>query len=319
MPANSEVPRVSAIITTLRRPYLVTRAIESVLQQTFTDFELLVVVDGPDDATVEAVTQILDPRIRLIVLPKNVGLGEARNAGIRESRSEWVAFLDDDDEWFPSKLTKQISAAGESGPGTNFVACRFDERTSKGLRVRPKFFPAPGENWSESFYCHKVLLLPSTFLVTKQLMLAFPFRLRRHEDVDWLLRIQAAGVVKPVWVEDSLAIYHCEATHSRISTDVEWNGRYQWYRDNPTLLTAKALPYYIGMLCIPEAQNSPSPVRACGFLLKEALTRGKMSLKALAYLAMVTCSTRDWRTHVRERWPILQRLTSLRSAKVLTT
>lgn len=318
MLVNSQVPRVSAIITTLRRPDMVARAIESVLQQTFTDFELLVVVDGPDEATLEALSQIHDARMRVIALRDNVGLGEARNAGIRESRAEWVAFLDDDDEWFPKKLATQMAAVEASEGEANFVVCRFDERTSKGLRVRPKFFPAHGENWSESFYCHKVLLLPSTFLVTKKLMLAYPFRLRRHEDVDWLLRIQAAGAVRAVWVEDSLAVYHCEATNNRISTDVEWNGRYQWYLDNPTLLTAKALPYYIGMLCIPEAQNSPSPIRACGFLLKEAVTRGRLSIKTLAYLAMVTFSTRNWRTNVREKWPILQRMTSLRSVKQLS-
>ncbi|MGI4755379.1 MAG: glycosyltransferase family 2 protein [Janthinobacterium lividum] len=315
MPVEQQTPLVSAIITTLNRPDIVVRAIETVLEQTYTNLELIIIVDGPDNATATRLSALSDPRARVVVLPQNVGLGEARNAGARESKGEWLAFLDDDDEWVPTKLSIQMQEVLRSGNQTNFSASRFEERTGAEIRLRPKFFPAAGEHWSESFYCNKILLLPSTFLVKTSLMLAFPFTkgLRRHEDADWLLRGQQAGLFHPHWVAEPLTIYHCETSKDRLSTHTEWRGRYQWYLDNPSLLTRKAVPFYIAMLCIPEARSSPTPVAACTFLVKEAMSRGKMSISAIGYLALSTLSSRNWRSKLRGRFPILQRRTSWRN------
>lgn len=305
-------PLVSAIITTLNRPHLVTRAIHSVLKQTYTDLELIVVVDGPDAATLDRLSTLSEPRLRILPLPENVGLGEARNAGVRHSQSEWIAFLDDDDEWYPEKLITQLGSVLHNKNEVNFVASRFEERNIDDVRIRPQRFPALGEHWSESFYCSAVLLLPSTFLVRRSLMLAFPFKrgMRRHEDADWLLRAQAAEVLKPRWVDTALTVYHCETTTNRLSTQTEWRGRYQWYLENPTLLTSKAVPYYIGMICIPEAKRSPSPVRTCSFLLKEAIARGRLTPHSIAYLLAVTLTSSTWRSRLRKRWPVLKRRTS---------
>src|SRR4051794_40599610 len=107
--------RISIIIPTRNRPDLVCRAIGSVLTQTYKEIEVIVVVDGPDAATVRALEMVKDSRLKKIVLSENVGPAGARNAGILESKSQWIAFLDDDDEWLPSKLEKQIGAASRLG------------------------------------------------------------------------------------------------------------------------------------------------------------------------------------------------------------
>jgi glycosyltransferase involved in cell wall biosynthesis len=91
---------ISVIIPTFNRPRKTARAIASVLYQTFSDYEILVVDDGSGDASSDALAPLL-PRIRCIAHSRNLGVSAARNAGIRESCSPLVAFLDSDDYWLP--------------------------------------------------------------------------------------------------------------------------------------------------------------------------------------------------------------------------
>src|SRR5215216_5981079 len=104
-------PEVTVVIPTRFRPELVTRAVGSVLAQTFADFEVVVVVDGPDDATRAALAGLGDDRVRVIVLPAKGGAPNARNVGAGAARGRWTALLDDDDEWLPEKLAVQLKLA----------------------------------------------------------------------------------------------------------------------------------------------------------------------------------------------------------------
>lgn len=98
--------QVSAIIPTFNRAACVGEAIESVLAQTFPNYEVIVVDDGSTDDTA-AVLAKFGERIR-VLRQENRGVSEARNAGLRAARGEWVAFLDSDDLWIPEKLAVQI-------------------------------------------------------------------------------------------------------------------------------------------------------------------------------------------------------------------
>jgi glycosyltransferase involved in cell wall biosynthesis len=101
-------PKVSVVIPVLNRPVAVRRAIDSVLAQTFQDFEIIVVDDGSTDETAAAVHACVDPRITLIRHDRRRGGGAARNTGIRAGSAPYVAFLDSDDEWLPTKLQRQL-------------------------------------------------------------------------------------------------------------------------------------------------------------------------------------------------------------------
>src|SRR5437764_416053 len=107
------MPELSVVIPTAGRPALVVRAVGSVLAQTLRDLEVIVVVDGLDPPSEAALAALADPRLRMIVNPRSVGPGEARNVGVAAARAPWVAFLDDDDEWLPEKAARQLAAAGE--------------------------------------------------------------------------------------------------------------------------------------------------------------------------------------------------------------
>lgn len=118
-------PAVSVIIPTYNRAKTIERAVNSVLNQTFSDLELLVVDDCSTDDTAEIIKNYKDERLVYIRHEKNRGEGGARNTGIQNSRAEYIAFLDSDDEWLPDKLSKQLQLIQESLPNIGVVYSHY--------------------------------------------------------------------------------------------------------------------------------------------------------------------------------------------------
>lgn len=109
------MPKVSIIIPTYNAmPYL-PATVESVFNQTFTDFELLLVDDGSTDETIPWITQLTDARVKLIQ-QANQGASVARNTGISHAQGEYIAFLDNDDLWQPTKLAQQVQYLDQNAP-----------------------------------------------------------------------------------------------------------------------------------------------------------------------------------------------------------
>ncbi len=104
---------VSVVLPTFNRAATILRAVESVLNQTHTDLELIVVDDGSTDETESLLMRASDPQIRYVKLARNRGQSLARNTGIRMARGELVAFQDSDDSWHPEKLERQIKRLNE--------------------------------------------------------------------------------------------------------------------------------------------------------------------------------------------------------------
>lgn len=101
--------KISIIIPSYNRSAKLKKSIESILRQSYTDFELLIVDDASTDDTQEMVEAVGDERIRYIRQEVNGGASAARNEGVRQARSEIIAFQDSDDIWLPDKLEKQMS------------------------------------------------------------------------------------------------------------------------------------------------------------------------------------------------------------------
>lgn len=136
---------VSVIIPTRNRASLVSVAVESVLQQTWTSLEVIVVIDGPDSDTEAVLELISDSRLQVITLPSSGGASRARNRGVQAARGEWVAFLDDDDEWYPRKLETQLLLVQTLTCRYPIAACRMTIKTPRGEFVVPRRFPKLGE------------------------------------------------------------------------------------------------------------------------------------------------------------------------------
>jgi len=118
---QSARPLVTVIIPTFNRASIVGRAIRSVLGQTYPNWELLVVDDASTDGTESEVRSYSDKRIRYIRHQQNRRVSAARNTGIRCARGEYVSFLDDDDEWLPEKLAREVEVLGNSDADVGLV------------------------------------------------------------------------------------------------------------------------------------------------------------------------------------------------------
>lgn len=111
--------KISVVIAAYNSMSYLPETLDSVLSQTFTDFEVLIIDDGSSDNIVAWASEITDPRVKLIT-QKNQGVAGARNTGIAHARGKYVAFLDADDLWAPTKLEKQIQCF-ESKPEVGLV------------------------------------------------------------------------------------------------------------------------------------------------------------------------------------------------------
>ena len=248
-------PLVSVVIPTRNRPYLVARAVHSALTQSLVEIEVIVVIDGPDEMTLHILDQIDDHRLRVSMLPRHLGLSDARNGGVREARSQWIAFLDDDDEWLPQKLEIQLQTAKQSAYDNPIISCRIIARTPAGDFFWPLRFPRPNELLSEYLICRRNpisgegLISPSTILTKKELLRRVPFKsdLWCYEDVDWLLRTSTQEGVGVEFVArfEPLTICHMEEDHNRISTGIDWNDSLSWIKASRHLVTPRAYASFL--------------------------------------------------------------------------
>jgi len=180
---------VSVLIPAYNREKTICRAIQSVLQQTFQDFELIIVDDGSQDGTVEVIKKIIDPRIKVVRHPKNSGSSEARNTAVKSSSGRYLAFLDSDDEWLPEKLTKQMEALRNEQEEIIANVCGyylFDE-----FDIKRKEIPSRPVSWHKHLLMGCGLGVGTTLVVSRKAFEKIGYfdpSLPRYTDWDWLLR-----------------------------------------------------------------------------------------------------------------------------------
>jgi len=277
---------ISVIIPTHNRPIVVLQAVASALDQTFRDIEVVVVIDGESPETVSALQGVGDSRLRWVSVAESVGGAEARNVGVRAANGEWIAFLDDDDEWLPEKLAEQMKVAVREGPDC-FVACRYVDRKATSEIVLPLLPPATGQPISEYLFCEVSLLgftggflQTSTWLVPRRAAMAVPFTkgLARNQDTDWLIRgIPSQGLrVFVVW--QTLAIFHNEATVGRITTKSSgWRYTLDWALERRPFFTSRSFPYYLATNVIYKASAQGEPLKTFALIFGLARKNGQLT------------------------------------------
>lgn len=298
-PAPILLQLVSAVIPTRNRPQLLLRAVHSALEQTYENLEVVVVIDGPDPATFAALSHITDPRLRVVQLDKGVGGSDARNRGVMEAKGEWIAFLDDDDEWLPTKIEKQMTVARQASCALPLVTCFFVGRTPKGEFVWPRRTPRPGEPLSEYLFTRRSIffgegqLQTSLILAPRRLLEEVPFTsgLRRHQDTDWYLRVAAHPEVKVEFVSEPLAIWYIGDTRPRITAYNDWRYSLDWLRARRHLVTPKAYSGFVVSQLGPQAAQQRD-WKAFFPLLQEAMFAGRAHpFDLLLYLGFWFTST----------------------------
>ena len=229
------MPKVSVVIPTHNRAELLRSAITSVLNQTFQDFEIVIVDDTSQDHTPHVVNSFGDGRIKYLRHNYNKGEGAARNTGVKNAQGEFIAFLDDDDEWLPEKLELQVTLLESSLPTVGCVYTGYSkiEKVSgkllcqKVLSVRGNILDhLVTENWLSS----------STMLLRKECFVKaglFDERLTFGADYDLWLRI--AKYFDFECLDKPLATYCIHGNNVTLNYDTIIGGFEMLLEKNPIL------------------------------------------------------------------------------------
>lgn len=206
---TASVPAVSVIMPSYQKAQFIAGAIESVLAQTFTDLDLIV-VDSSTDETPK-ILETFGPRIKVIRADPR-GISAARNMGIRAAQGQYIAFLDADDTWMPSKLEKQIPLMEQSG-AVGLVCADVLFRDDDG--------PRPGRGFADASPCSGMahsIVFSKSFIGTLTVVVRracfddvglFDEAVTACEDHDMWLRISRRWAV--AYVDEPLAIYRYSA------------------------------------------------------------------------------------------------------------
>lgn len=183
---------ISVVIPTYNAERTILETIESVLKQTFQDFELIVIDDGSTDQTVRLLQTVEDHRLQVFSYP-NSGAAIARNRGIAHSTGEYISFIDSDDLWTPDKLEFQFSAL-QKNPHAGLAYSWTCNMTA----TADQFFPTPKFLYQGDVYPHLLvvnfLCCGSNCLIRRSAIEAvgeFDSTLKAAEDWDYWLRLAA--------------------------------------------------------------------------------------------------------------------------------
>jgi glycosyltransferase involved in cell wall biosynthesis len=299
-------PIITAVIPTRNRPELLKRAIASVFAQTFGPIEIVVVVDGPDDVTRAVLSAIPDQRLRVIALPKSVGGSDARNVGVQNAAGEWVAFLDDDDEWLPTKIQKQLALATQATELYPVISGQLVAKSPYGDFVWPRRFPAEAEPLSEYLFNRKTFFrgegqLQTSMLLTRRSLLELvPFTsgLRKHQDLDWYLRVSQVPGVQFHFVPEPLVHLYLEEGRESITARPDWRFSLEWLRANRGRMTPRAYAGFISTQLAPEASQQGAWAAAPKLLL-EMFRFGKPGYMDIAIFAAMWFMRPSFRRSLR--------------------
>jgi len=229
------MPKVSVIIPTYNRAKYLPKAIDSVLNQTYQDFEIIIVDDGSIDNTKDILAKY-DGKIRYFY-QENKGPSAARNLGIKKACGEYVAFLDADDIWFPDKLDKQLGIFNNDDKiglvHSQMYVISNNNLASLSQNIKPKRLP--GSSFAELLFYGSGP--PSTFMVKHKCFKKtglFDKNLKTLEDLDMAVRI--ARFYKVVFIPFPLGSYRQHTTNTTLNTEKVYKGQVSYW--------AKALTQY---------------------------------------------------------------------------
>lgn len=298
---------VSVVITTRNRADSLPQALYSALRQTHPPAEVLVVLDGEDVETTSYLATVKDPLVRSIVLPRSLGACSARNAGVKAAIGDWIAFLDDDDEWMTTKLEVQLAVAQTVADRFPVIACRVAASTPGGQTfIWPTRRKSNGEHMSEylltrrSWVQGEGLITTSMLLAPRELLLSLPFTtaLQRHQEWDWLLRASALPEVGISVAWDVLAKWNIEGNRSSISNGDNWKVSFDWIRSMRHMVTQRAYASFL-MVFVSAVAAREGDLAALRVIFREVRKDGKPTPIEYALMAAMWLLPQKTRRRLR--------------------
>jgi len=213
-------PIISVVIPCYNVAGYIKKCLNSVLSQTFMSFEVICVIDGSTDNTYEIIKQLNDNRIR-VIHQKNRGLAGARNTGINASRGLYVALLDADDLWLPTKLEAHFKHL-QLNPDVGISYCASEFIDEQGLRLGIGQFPKLKNISPKDVFCRNPIGNGSAPVIRKSLLNCiarvkkagnltrneyFNESMRQSEDVEFWLRVALSTGYKFEGINEALTLY----------------------------------------------------------------------------------------------------------------
>ena len=217
---NNNTPLVSIILPTYNREHVISRSIDSVISQTYSNFELIIVDDGSTDNTSDILKKY-EGKVEYIK-QKNSGVSSARNTGIKLAKGEYIAFIDSDDQWLPTKLQRQIeyfmshSRDGLSMVCTDVTIIDTDGNPHERRRFMPKTSSCLLDTvdiFKDPYLGLPTVILKSCYLTSDNV---FDESLRSAEDIDLYLRLSLSG--KAGYLHEKLVNIH--QSHNSLSDSI---------------------------------------------------------------------------------------------------
>ena len=303
----TDTPLISVVIPTRNRPELLIRAVRSALTQTYDNIEVVVVIDGPDRASVEALSEVSDDRLRFIELDQCGGGNRARNLGVSAAKGNWVGLLDDDDEWLPDKLLRQVEVLREAEFDQRaVVSCRFVARSPAKDVVWPRRLPGYEDAVGDYIFDYHSLfdgeasLKTSTLLLSRQMLqdTKFSTSVKKHQEIDLLLRATSLGRLRLRFAKEVLAIWNVDSARPSINNERNWRRSLEWVRGHRQNLTRRG---YAGFLLVNLASESSGQGEWSAFLqiLREVFLHGSPSGIQLARYVGIWLLPQNLRQKIR--------------------
>ncbi|MCB7481881.1 glycosyltransferase family 2 protein [Christiangramia sediminis] len=196
---------VSVIMPAYNSEAFITESIQSVIAQTYSQWELLIVDDASSDSTKKIIEKFSskDDRIRLLVNSTNSGTHNSRNKGIKAASGQFIAFLDADDQWEPKKLKKQLKVLSKP----NVAACfsSYELINEKGEKLNKKIQALPVLHYDKLLKANYVGNLTGIYNVNILGKIYCPEISKRQDWALWLKVIEEGGPIEGI--QESLAIY----------------------------------------------------------------------------------------------------------------
>lgn len=251
--------RVSAIITTLGNFNYLERAINSVISQENPVFEIIVVIDGNEPKVEKKIKECFEDKVKVYQTEVRKGGGHARNLGIKKASGEWIALLDDDDEWEPEKIANQIKAVEDDSVYDNLFV--FTALRTVGGK---KEVILPNVPWDNKFDVATYLFKPyrakangyiqtSTIFASKIFFTKNPFdeNLPKHQDWDWTINTQRLENMTIKFINKPLTKYY-QQDLSSVGKVNRWKFSLEWIKSKSDVIDKKAIDYFIITNTIPN-------------------------------------------------------------------
>lgn len=236
-------PLCSIIMPSFQASSFIEKSIQSIQNQTFTDWELIIIDDASHDGTVEFINNCFveqDARISLIELEQNSGAAVARNRGIEVARGRYIAFLDSDDVWLPQKLEKQLRLMQQNEYTLTFTA--YDKVSQKGDALG--YVGVPEKVNYRQLLKSNVIGCSTAIYDTALIGKVYMPLLRKRQDFGLWLRI-LKKVDYAVGLNEPLTIYMIR--QGSVSSNKKSAAKYNWilYREIENLGVIESCYYFL--------------------------------------------------------------------------